>query len=542
VVLAGRSTARLNRDQVAIAIYSRLDLDRMTGEDYFLLGRALARTGQDELALKTLEAARNIEPDRLEMLDELAQVYSRKDRPGAAAALAERLVQEPGWEARACLMLGAFRAALNDPAGAARSLERAYDLDPTGKAAAPHPAQPLWMLMVRSLLQAGQARKARHYLETIPQASSAPEFAWLRSRSFFQEKDWKEAAKALDSGASYRTENPLEPEPAPYVGAVRCASCHRAIYETHLQSRHSTTFGHARDPGHFPLPDRPLPDPVNAKVTHGFERLESGIKVETRSGDQVFRALATYALGSPDRFVTLVGTDDQGQSRELRISHYRSPRGSGWDVSTGLDPLPSTPDGYLGPVLEPHDGARRCLSCHTTNFGAIERNVGPESADHSIGCENCHGPGGHHVLAAEASFPDLAIINPGKDHAGATNQLCGRCHDLSEPQKFTGGPDDPGWFRFETRRLRASRCYVDSGGAVHCVTCHDPHRNAETLAGPYEAKCLSCHGSGPGKTICPVNRTSGCVQCHMPRVWREQTHSYKTDHRIRVQKTGTEGG
>jgi tetratricopeptide (TPR) repeat protein len=542
VRLAARSAARQDRDQAAIAAYSRLELSLMTGEDYFLLGRALSRTGQDDLALKALEAAHDVDPDRIEMLDELAQVYSRKDRAGAAAAIAERLSQEPGWETRACMMLGTFRAALNDPAGAARCLERAYELDPTAKAAAPHPAQPLWMLMVRSLLQTGRAAKARHYLETIPQVSSAPEFAWLRSRSFFQDKDWKEAAKALDSSASYRTENPLEPEPAPYVGAARCASCHRSIYETHLLSRHSTTFGHARDPGHFPLPDRPLPDPVQPEVTHSFQRLESGIKVETRAGDQVFHALASYALGSPDRFVTLVGSDDKGQSRELRISSYRSPKGSGWDVSTGLDPHPDTPDGFLGPVLEPYDGARRCLSCHTTNFRAIERNVGPESADHSIGCENCHGPGGHHVLAAEASFPDLAIINPGKDNAGATNQLCGRCHDINRPHKFTGEPDDPGWFRFESTRLQASRCYVASGRAVHCVTCHDPHKNAETLAGPYEAKCLSCHGSGLGKTICPVNVTKGCVECHMPRVWREQTHSYKTDHRIRVQKASSERG
>jgi len=533
--LAARSSARQDRDQAAIATYSLLDLQLMTGEDYFLLGRALSRTGQDELALKALEAAREADPDRLEMLDELAQVYSRKDRPAAAAALATRLIREPGWEARAQMMLGTVRATLNDPNGAARALKRAYELDPAGKSAAPHPAAPLWMLLVRSLLRTGQSGEARMYLEAIPTARSAPEFTWLLSRSFLQERDWKQAALALDSSVSYRDDHPLEPEPAAYVGAARCASCHRAIYAAHLSSRHSTTFGHARDAQQFPLPDRPLPDPAEPRVVHEFQRVDEGIKIETRAGGQVFRALAKYAFGSPDHFVTLVGPDDRGRSREFRLSYYRSPKGSGWDVSTGLEAHPKNIDDFVGAMLDPLEGERRCLSCHTTNFRAIEKNVGPESADHSIGCESCHGPGGHHVLAAEAHLTDLAIISPSKENAGAINQLCGRCHDMVEPQRFTGEPDDPGWFRFETRRLEASRCYAGSGGVLHCVTCHDPHRNAATSAALYEANCLSCHGPTSGKTPCPVNTTSGCVECHMPRVWREQTHSYKTDHRIRIQ-------
>ena len=103
--LSARSAARQNRDQQAIAIYSRLELRLMTAEDYFLLGRSLSRTGQDDLALKALEASRDAEPDRLEMLDELAQVYFRKDRPAAAPAIAERLIHQPRREARSQLYL-----------------------------------------------------------------------------------------------------------------------------------------------------------------------------------------------------------------------------------------------------------------------------------------------------------------------------------------------------------------------------------------------------------------------------------------------------
>src|SRR5262249_33985440 len=141
--LAARATARQDRDPAAISTYSRLELRLMTAEDYFLLGRALSRTGQDDLALKSFEVARAADPERLEMLDELAQVYFRTDRPAAAVALAERLAREPSWEARAQLMLGTFRAELNDPAGAVRALRRAFALDPEGKVAAPHSARPL---------------------------------------------------------------------------------------------------------------------------------------------------------------------------------------------------------------------------------------------------------------------------------------------------------------------------------------------------------------------------------------------------------------
>ena len=50
--LAARGMARQDRDQAAISTYSRLGLNLMTAEDYFLLGRALSRTGQDESRLQ----------------------------------------------------------------------------------------------------------------------------------------------------------------------------------------------------------------------------------------------------------------------------------------------------------------------------------------------------------------------------------------------------------------------------------------------------------------------------------------------------------
>ena len=369
-------------------------------------------------------------------------------------------------------------------------------------------------------------------LEAIPAWQSDPEIAWLSSRCFLQERSWARAAEAIQAAGSYRRDHPLEPEPAPYVGAASCAECHRATYDAVLESRHGTTFARARDPRSIPLPDRPVPDPGNPEVQHRYQRRDDGIHVETRVGDQVFRAVARYAFGSSDRYVTLTGQDEQGRSRMLRMSSYDSPRGAGWDISTGLPLHPTRPDQFLGELAEPGDGERRCLDCHTTNFRAIEDNAGPESADHAMGCERCHGPGGNHVLAVEGKFADRAIISPGRAPRETVNRLCGYCHGLTQSHGTMGESDDPGAFRFQGVRLQKSRCYTASDGRLHCVTCHDPHRNAERAAAPYEAKCLSCHDAG--KTTCPVNPAKGCVGCHMPRAWWEPTHSFQSDHHIRI--------
>ncbi len=78
------------------------------------------------------------------------------------------------------------------------------------------------------------------------------------------------------------------------------------------------------------------------------------------------------------------------------------------------------------------------------------------------------------------------------------------------------------------------------------MTCHDPHRDAETSAAFYETKCLACHAASTTarnqarasedafRSTCPINASRNCVQCHMPKVWYADLRTYFTDHYIRV--------
>jgi hypothetical protein len=100
--------------------------------------------------------------------------------------------------------------------------------------------------------------------------------------------------------------------------------------------------------------------------------------------------------------------------------------------------------------------------------------------------------------------------------------------------------------------LAWSRCYIDSGKKLDCVTCHNPHRDAETSSDYYEAKCLQCPGSetpirsaaskaGAGntfkaRTTCPVESRKGCIACHMPKDGKSVPNSEFTDHLISVHR------
>jgi tetratricopeptide (TPR) repeat protein len=537
--LLARASARLGRDDSAEAIYRKLGTGRMEAEDLFLLGRGLLRRGLTGPALASLGAARDAQPDHAETLDALAQYWAESRSLTDAADAAERLMRQPGWEVRGALRLGRLRLDLFDPAGAARllagALERDPDLDRAG--IAPHAAR---MLLARALLQDRRPAEARAALQEASSGPGDPEAAWLLSRALLQEGHGAEAGAALTRAGGFGTGDPMLPEPAPFVGAATCAACHPGEFRAQQASRHARTLRRTDELTGLPWPDRAVVDPNNPRVAHRLGRVGDRVEAEARVDGRVLRAVVTYALGSNRQGQSYLARDEAGQVRELRIARY--PRAPEWDRTMEHPAVPLDAAGYLGRPVSP-ESVRKCLHCHATHFrDAGEPDDRPEGRDRGIGCERCHGPGGHHRPAIEAHLPEPAIARPRLASAARVVALCADCH--SAPPATT--PADAGFIRYQASGFVLSRCYTGSGEAFGCVTCHDPHQDAATSAASYEAKCLDCHSAsgspapGPRATsgstgpTCPINPRRDCLACHMPRVEGAVPRTVFTDHQIRV--------
>ena len=551
--LLARSAARLGLYPDALAIYSGLDVGILEAEDYYLLAMGRSRAGQAVDGRRILNLALASDPDHEDALDLLARLSLQTGHVSEATRAAERLASKPGREARGDLLLGVIHATDQNPADAVEALRRALRRDPNIRIEPSDPSSTL-KLLARNLLQLGRSSEARNTLRLTGDEGPDREASWLLSRAYLQAGNGSEAALALARSGSYRAEHPLDPEPAPYVGEARCAGCHSGAHDLVLASRHSRTLRRGRDLTDLPLFDHPLPDPGNPQVSHTLKRENDQVRAETRVQSQVLRAVVAYALGSGDRYTSLVGSDDQGDSVPCDSRIIEGMKGGDGTSRRRRRRSRIGLRTILGEPFESEAESHQCLICHTTNPRSFRDQTGPESQDRGIGCERCHGPGGLHLAAVAAKFSESAIASPANATPAEINQLCGECHSqhfLAMPAMRTA----PDWTRFPGSTLPWSRCYAESGGALSCVTCHDPHRNAQTTPAYYEAKCHSCHPSAGRVTEskvtqvaprsmnvtirspCPINPNRNCLDCHMPKVRYDWLHGTFTDHYIRVHPT-----
>jgi hypothetical protein len=569
VRLLAQASARLGRDDFAASLFNQFPDSALQAEDCFLVGMILRRGKNLLSATRLLERGRSLDPQHAEMLFELTRAYLAADLLDEAARTAADLAGRPDWESRAEALQGMIRLERNDPEGAANYWRRALDRPrPVVKAAGvPDPIIPTTELAL-ALLRADRLDEAGQRLRNVRAGSPDPEVAWLLSRIALRRKDWSAARGSFEQSGSFRADHPMMAEPASYVGASRCAECHRAEFQLQQASRHARTFLRAGETGGLNLPGLPAQDPADRSVVHELRRDSEGrIHQKTEAAGRVLEAVVQYAFGSGDRGLTLVGRDPAGNPYELRLSDYPadpSPttavkRASEWDVTFG-QPLKRVPvERYLGRPLSENE-VRRCLTCHVTDPKSILDGSGACASDRAISCERCHGPGGNHLLAVEGKLleVDPAIARPTMASGARIVKLCAQCHS---PRGHEVSRDDPISVRFQGATLTWSRCYTESGDALDCITCHNPHRDASTSAAHYEAKCLECHSrqanspsqadaarpapqrsrqrasrDASSRTICPVNPSTDCIGCHMPTVPGVIPHSAFTDHFIRVHR------
>jgi hypothetical protein len=343
------------------------------------------------------------------------------------------------------------------------------------------------------------------------------------------------------------------PEPAPYVGGKRCGGCHRFLYrQAQRASRHAHTLGIGGDLKNVPLPSGSVADPHFAGLSHRFtRRRDGGIEIQSQMEGRIAKVVVEYALGSGRHGITLVGKDEQGIEREVRVSYFGE--GQTWGETKGITTRPREPGDHVGLALAPRP-LRHCLHCHSTWFGAVDLSrtapKGPEADDRGIGCERCHGPGLNPIKAVDSGFAETAIRLSASSPPSAKLHSCTECHASDGSIE----PSDPEFTRAQGTTLLFSRWYTQSGGQLGCTTCHDPHRALDRNISRYETKCLECHPSRALQSAtsttkpesmadrfadlqrpsCPVSPATNCVACHMPKVEISDRRSHFTDHHIRV--------
>jgi len=356
------------------------------------------------------------------------------------------------------------------------------------------------------------------------------------------------------------------PPPAPkndYVAADTCAGCHakiaatyaktgmaRALYKPRPEHVKGSRLFHKASGLHFEIVER------EGKF---FQRRWEG----TDSNVEELRI--DYVMGSGNKVRTFLHKTVRGAYIELPLAWY-SEKGGFWAMNPGYDAPHFEPRRKIG-----YD----CMFCHN-GYPAIPAGhdeIGAEpvfsgALPEGIDCQRCHGPGAAHVEAAQQAKPDpvairKAILNPSHLKGDQQMEVCMQCHLETTStrlpnsiRKFDRGPysyrageplsgfmlffdNAPGKGRddkFEivssVYRLRKSRCFLKSNGALQCSTCHNPHDipRGVQAAKHYNGTCLQCHAK-------PHAPNTDCISCHMPkRRTADVVHAVVTDHMIQRRK------
>jgi len=363
-----------------------------------------------------------------------------------------------------------------------------------------------------------------------------------------------------------------------YADAATCAGCHaaEAVGYARTGMAHAFSRPDARNTIESSAKDRQFYHAVSGTY---YELTEQDGKYYQRRWQIGFdnrpenleELAIDYVMGSGNHARTYLHREQDGTLIELPLAWYAEDGGH-WGMNPGFDnahPMTRRTIAYecmfchnAYPQIPPI--AHRDLSANPV-YGATL----PEGID----CQRCHGPGAAHVKAARTSGVSTQkisslVLNPIHLSSDRQMEVCEQCHleTTSRPlpdrirrydqQPFGYKAGQPlasfnSYFARDSAkgrtdnfeivsapyRLRQSKCYLKSQGALTCETCHDPHDlHKGANSAPYYANiCMQCHATNlPSKVAQHQHPASNdCVTCHMPKRRTEDVvHAVMTDHLI----------
>lgn len=327
-----------------------------------------------------------------------------------------------------------------------------------------------------------------------------------------------------------------------FAGSASCISCHKNIYDTHINTAHFHTS-----------------EIASAKNIKGsFEKEKNTfvyndaamVAMEKRSNGFFQVGYINDIEKKSQRFDMVIGSGTKGQSYaswtnnylfQLPITYFTSE--NQWSNSPG----------YPNKIAFNRPITSRCLECHATFAQKISaQGIEPEEFDKGtiimgVDCERCHGPAAKHVefqtqnpTATKGRF----IINPALFSRQQSLDLCALCHggrlQKSKPSfEFIAGDKLADYFLIDSNAvdanaidvhgnqyglLKASKCFLKSK-TLTCNTCHNSHENEKGKTVLFSQRCISCHNDKHADAmLCKMTASIGpeinknCTKCHMPEM------------------------